>query len=120
MIKKIIEDYCEFSDSWISEIKLFENNSENVFELIIHCANKSKNYSYEKVKFSFTKVICYKLIGKKGITDFAPKDVYIKEDNGLITFDFFPIDHFDYLEENPNSEFIIKCKEISYEVLSRE
>ena len=68
----------------------------------------------------YAKIISYKLIGKNGITDFAPKDVFIKEENGLITFDFFPIDHFDYLEENPSSEFIIKCKEISYEVLSSE
>ncbi|WP_418264586.1 hypothetical protein [Flavobacterium faecale] len=117
MIKKIIEDYYEFSDSWISEIKLFENNNENVFDLIIHCANKGKNYNYEKVKISFIEVIFYKLIGENGISDFAPKDVYIKEEDGVITFDFFPIDHFDYLEENPNSNFIIKCRKIEFKVL---
>lgn len=119
MIQEIIEKYCELSDSWVSEVKLL-NNNENILELIIDCANKSKDYSYEKVKFSFTKMISYKLIGKNGVTDFAPKDVFINQKEGVITFDFFPIDHFDYLEENPNSEFIIKCREISYEVLSSE
>jgi hypothetical protein len=118
MIEKIIEDYAEFSDSWISEITLY--NNENIIEIIIHCANKNKDYSYEKVKISFKKIINYVLIEKNRISDLAPKDVLINEKNGIITFDFFPIDHFDYLEENPNSEFIIKCKEISYEVLSSD
>ena len=43
----------------------------------------------------------------------------LKIENELITVDFDCI-YFDenILKENPNSEFIIKCKEISYEVLS--
>jgi hypothetical protein len=88
--------------------------------LIIHCANRNKEYSYEKIKFLFSKIISYQLIRENIVNNFAPKDVFIKAKNGIITFDFFPIDHFDYLEENPNSEFIIKCKEISYIVLSSE
>ncbi|QSB26509.1 hypothetical protein [Flavobacterium sp. CLA17] len=57
MIKKMIEDYGEFSDSWISEVKLVKDSNENALELIIHCSNKNKNYSYEKVKISFTKLL---------------------------------------------------------------
>jgi hypothetical protein len=120
MIEKIIENYFELSDSWISEIKSIDSNNEITLELIIHCANRNKDYSYEKVKFLFSKIISYQIIRKNIVNNFAPKDVFIKEKDGIITFDFFPIDHFDYLEENPNSDFIIKCKEISYEVLSSE
>jgi hypothetical protein len=46
---------------------------------------------------------------------------FLKKENDLITVDFDCI-YFDKdnLKENPNSKFIIKCKEISYEVLSSE
>jgi hypothetical protein len=120
MLEKIIKDYSEFSDSWISEIIIFSKNNETVLELIIHCANKNKNYNYEKVKISFKNGINYKIIKDFEINSFAPKDVFINKNNDIITFDFYPIDHFDYLEENPKSNFIIKCKDISYEILSDE
>ena len=124
MIKDIINKYGEFSDSWITEIKYYKKmiNTEdiNVIELIINCANKQNDYIYEVVNLTFKNIVSFNFSEINKSDNFASSDVLIKTERELITFDFFPIDYFDYLEENPNSNFIIKCKEVSYKVLSNK
>ena len=124
MIKDIINKYGEFSDSWITEIKYYKKmiNTEdiNVIELIINCANKQNDYIYEVVNLTFKNIVSFNFSEINNSDNFASSDILIKTERELITFDFFPIDYFDYLEENPNSNFIIKCKEVSYKVLSNK
>lgn len=87
-------------------------------EISISCANKEKNYKYEIVKIYFSNLLEIIFIEKENQDNLTTGDVYIIEENGIITFDFDPIDYFDHLEENPVSRFKIKCKEINYEVVA--
>jgi len=71
----------------------------------------------EIIKLSFKDIVEIKLGQFRNNLSLILDEVYIENKNGLIVLDFFPIDHLDYLEENPNSNFIIKCNAIDFEVL---
>jgi hypothetical protein len=120
MLEEIIEKYEKFPDCLIKTVKysvsISEENNDSV-ETIISCFNLKEENKREIIRIIFKNIELIKFSQINRFPSLFLDEIYIKEDNGLITFDFFPIDHFDYLEENPNSEFIIKCKQVSYEVL---
>ena len=122
MLKEIVDKYEKFPDSLIKMVKYsisISENDNNTIETIISCFNLKEDNKREIIQIIFTEIELFKFSQIKRFPSLFVNEVFIKRENdGLITFDFFPIDHFDYLEENPNSAFIIKCKEISYEVLS--
>lgn len=121
MIKEIIDKYGEFSDSWISDIKYsknFDNNcSEKVIEVTINCANKTNSNEYEQIKIIFSDVLEFKFFEGDKADNFTTGDVLVKEKDNIMLFDFFPIDHFDYLEENSESNFKIKCRKVNYKFI---
>lgn len=116
MIKEIINKYGEFSDSWISEIKYTKNHNiqGKIIEMILTCANKENDLKYEVINLIFKDIIDFKFLEINKADNFAIGDVLIKIEENIITFDFSPIDYFDYLEENPESNFKIKCKKTEY------
>jgi len=121
MIKEIIDKFGEFSDSWVSDIKYWKkfNNDcfEKVIELTISCANKMNSNEYEQINIIFSDVLEFKFFEGDKADNFTTGDVLVKENDNTIIFDFFPIDHFDYLEENPTSDFKIKCKKVDYKFI---
>lgn len=113
MINIIKDKYGEFSDSWVSKISIINNQ----IQLIITCANKVNDYKYETIQLTFNRIESY-VINKKHFEDnYVVKDALLKEENGLIIFDFEPLDFFDFLEENKDSTFKIICKEVNYQFL---
>lgn len=124
MLEEIIEKYEKFPDCLIKEINYGFSISEKNYDfvvVIISCFNFKEENRREIIRIVFKNIELIKFSQINRFPSLFLDEVYIlQEKDGIITFDFFPIDHFDYLEENPNSEFIIKCKEVSYEVLSSE
>lgn len=122
MLEKINFFYKKFSDCLIKKTKydsyISEESKERI-EVTLSCFNFERENRREIIKLIFEDLITVKFIQIKNNPSLFLDEVYILEENELITFDFFPIDHFDYLEENPNSNFIIKCKKVSYEVLEK-
>jgi len=123
MLEKLNFIYKKFPDCLVQQINyksyLSEESKESI-EITLSCYNFEKEGKREIINIIFKDLTLIKFIRINNNPSLFLDEIYIKEDEGLITFDFFPIDHFDYLEENPNSEFIIKCKKISYEVLSSD
>jgi hypothetical protein len=121
MLKEILDKYGEFSDSWITEIKYSKKNNQinsiRIIEILITCANKQNDYTYEVIKLKFIDVFEFKFSEINNGDNFATNDVLLKKEGDTILFDFLPIDHFDYLEENPESNFKIKCKSIEYDFI---
>ncbi|WP_028888960.1 hypothetical protein [Tenacibaculum ovolyticum] len=119
MIRNVLNKYREFSDSLLVNILYNYNidNSKSYIELTLSCINVENNFSYEKVKLIMKEIEEFILIEPYNADNkMVIKDALLKEENGLIIFDFDPIDHFDYLEENPNSTFKIKSKQIKIPV----
>ena len=115
MIEKIKEEYGEFCDSWISNIEI----QLNEIDLIVTCANKLKNYTYETIQLSFKEVKFYQIDNNYFIDNYVIKNALIEESNKSITIDLDAIDYFDYLKENEFSTFKIKCGKISYKVIGK-
>ena len=115
MIDKLIDTYGMFSDAIIKDIKIssLENNT-SILEMNILACNTQTN-QYEYLFIEYIEVTVLKIDDKSVL--FAPSDILISVNEENILFDFFPIDHFDYLEENPNSIFKLKCKSIEYRVI---
>ena len=124
MLNEIIDKYGKFPDSLIKVVKysisISEKNDDSV-ETIISCFNGKEENKREIIRIIFKNIELIKFSQINCFPSLFLNEIYIKkENNGLITFDFFPIDHFDYLEENPNSNLIIKCKNIEYEIITVE
>lgn len=119
MLEKITSNYGKFPDSLIERIIFYPitGSTESNIEVILSCYNIKNEMKNEIIKLSFKKIEQIKLSQFKDNPSLFLNEIYTENKNGLIIFDFFPIDHFDYLEENPNSNFIIKCSEIDFEVL---
>ena len=119
MLNEIIKKYGEFPDSWIKNINYFVNDNSRIIEITIVCANNQNENKYEIIILCFLDIIEFRFLELHSPDNFATGDVFIKQIEDIITFDFCPIDHFDYLEENPNSNFKIKCKKMDYKYISK-
>jgi len=119
MLEKITSEYAKFPDSLIEGICFFpiSKKSDSTIEVTLSCYNLKKENKKETIKLIFTKIELVKFNQLNDNPSLFLDEIYIDGRNDLITFDFFPIDHFDYLEENPNSNFIIKCRKVEFEVL---
>lgn len=110
MIDKIKMKYENFSDSWISSVE--KSNGE--VRLTIVCSNVQNRFKYEKIMLVFTKVDFFVHDQSLGFTDIVIIDALLKYDGEFVLFDIDPLDHFDYLEENENSKFKLRSKNISH------
>lgn len=117
MLKDFINTYGQLSDSIITEVKFkvdLSNPIEKRMEIKIYCSNIISDFKYEMVKLEFLNISELVFNNNEEFKNFAPKDVFIAKKEDRIVFDFDPIDYLDYLEERPNSNFKIKCKNIYY------
>ncbi|TPG36293.1 hypothetical protein [Flavobacterium pectinovorum] len=123
MLEQIILNYKKFADCLIKEVDYFNfksNDDQRSIEITMSCLNFQNENKKEIIKVIFKGLKLLKFIRVNDYPSLFLDEVYISNENGLITFDFFPIGYVDYLEENPNSTFIIRCKEVLYEVLLRD
>ncbi|WP_430909496.1 hypothetical protein [Maribacter sp. 2-571] len=109
MVSEIKRKYGCFSDSWISDIDVKRNH----ISIIITCANLINDCRYEVIELVFKNVTFYNNGTNENDVTISVKDALLEHKNGLIVFDLDPIDHFDYLAENENSDFKIISKEIT-------
>jgi hypothetical protein len=121
MLEEIKLKYSRFHDAQICKIIFNDKYGNNDLNLILSCTSSQNDYNLDNIKISFIDVISFKFNFKKSMGLLTIFACFLKTENDIITVDFdcIYLDE-DNLKENPNSEFIIKCKEISYEVLSSE
>lgn len=120
MLEKIIERYSVFADSVISELnyKRYLNISGidvGVIEIYLRAENKFGDYEIVKLKFS--EIILFRFIELPGTSSLIINGAYLNKENDVITFDFFPLIYSSGNVENANSDLMIKCKKITFEIL---
>jgi hypothetical protein len=121
MLEEIKLKYSHFHDAQIYKINFQEEYGNNNLILMLSCTSSQNDYNLDNLKISLIDVVSFKYDFKKNMGLLTIFACFLKTENDLITVDFDCI-YFDEenLKENPNSQFIIKCREISYEVLSSE
>ncbi|MNQ96316.1 hypothetical protein D3C85_1119130 [compost metagenome] len=127
MLKNLIENYEDFGDALITEIHYKSNfNYQNVvksgkheIDILISCFNRNRDYERDLIKITCIDIKSLKIQKSESMIFGA----LMKEEEGIITLDFFPIldtvtDEGDFiLGENIESDCIIKCREVIYKVL---
>ncbi|KQX13588.1 hypothetical protein [Flavobacterium sp. Root420] len=127
MFKNLIEDYEDFGDALITEIHYKSNfNYQDVaksgnheVDILISCFNRNRDYERDLIKITCIGIKSIKIQKSERMIFGA----LMKEEEGIITLDFFPIvdtvtDKGEYvLRENIESECIVKCNEVIYKVL---
>lgn len=127
MLKNLIENYEDFGDALITEIHYKSNfNYQNVvksgkheIDILISCFNRNRDYERDLIKITCIDIKSLKIQKSESMIFGA----LMKEEEGIITLDFFPIldtvtDEGDFiLRENIESDCIIKCREVIYKVL---
>lgn len=127
MFKELIEDYEDFGDALITEIHYKSNfNYQDVtksgnheVDILISCFNRNRDYERDLIKVTCIDIKCLKIQKSETMIWGA----FIKEEEGIITLDFFPTidtvtDEGKYiLSENTESDCIVKCSKVIYKVL---
>lgn len=115
MIEELIKNYESFPDSLIREILIQNNNNSTKLELIIICMNFNNDFKYEKVKIIFSEIKLFRFFEVENYSNTCVNSALVAINNGVIVFDFSPL-IFDEgkLMENPDSDFIIKCKRVEF------
>lgn len=110
MLENLISIYGTFDDFILNKIEyFFDEKKANVF---IYCFNR-KSMNYENIKIELFDIINFFTI------DFIyyHQSIFVDRIGDNIVFDFDPIDHFDFLKENPKSKFKIMCKAVKFHIL---
>ncbi len=121
MLKEIIEKYEHFSDALILEFT-YKNSSENTIrpmvEITLRCMNARENYAWEMIILRFEQVVKIKFQEDRSSSTVIYSALLKKSEN-IIKVDFFPLIGSEPLMEDPNSNFYIHCKEISYKLIEK-
>lgn len=121
MITEIIRKYGNFADALVLGFS-FENDVHSPFgkgkiEVLINCMNNENDFEWEKIKLVFEEVICFRFIENINTSSVVINAAMLKHDTDEIAFDFFPLIFNHELVENPESDFVIRCKRLKYMVV---
>ena len=124
MVTEIKDVYKGFHDALILNVnynavdKGDGYNNERILTVDVHVLNQ-RTKIWEFVKLIFTGVIKFKFFDSKKICSTAIFEAYIERVEDLVVFDFFAlqVDGRYQLAEDPNSTFVVHCKEVKYEVM---
>ncbi|MGB3947675.1 MAG: hypothetical protein WBM13_06805 [Bacteroidia bacterium] len=119
MLNEIINKYEQFSDALISEISYKSTGNKKNLDVVIKCMNSLKDFEFETIKLTFIDLISVRFIEREKMSSVLINSALLKKTNNIIMFDFFPTTYDNNLVENLNSDFIIKCKEVYYDVLEK-
>lgn len=127
MIKEIKNKYQRFHDGIILDIiysvtELGEKSgSKREASLYIQTHDYQTGNS-EKIKLIFLDITKFKFFESEKICSTIIFEAFIEERDNLIIFDFdcLQLDGRDKLAENRNSNFVIHCKGINYEIMDSQ
>ncbi len=125
LIKEIKSCYKAFGDATIYKVEYQINYANQGSEyskdvnVLINCYNWPLS-KWEKIQLTFKRVSSIRFVETAKRPSTVVFEALVTEINDVVVFDFFPIqiDDKGTLEEDINSDFSIKCKSISYKVLS--
>lgn len=118
MFDIIKKRYESFSDSLITDIRYKRSVGKGMVELYVRAMNATDDYNFELIKLTFQDVQKFRLLQLFESSSFVIDEALLIDDNGIITFDFFPeICDDDSLKEDPNSDLLIKCRKVIFEII---
>lgn len=117
MLEEIARKYGNFHDAVILEIRYQSNEGYSTVEITVSCMNSEKDYDWEVIRIKCGKLTLFRFEERYNTSSTIITSALVKGESDLMTIDFFPkiIGRENF--ENPESDFIIKFKEMSYELI---
>lgn len=118
MINEIISKYENFYDSLVTKLYITNDYKEGVIniDLEIRCMNSLNNFNFENLSFSLESVSFFQVFNSEKLDYLVPNGIFLTKQNDLYIIDLDPIISDNSLNYNENSNFIIKCKKLSYKI----
>lgn len=116
MIEEINKRYGGFHDAIISNIS-YSRSIENESIIEITLSVMSLECVYENIKILLSEISYFRFIEKNYSSSLIINGVVLVEEEGVITLDFFPEISASGYTITEDSDFLIRCKHISYEVI---
>jgi hypothetical protein len=124
MVVEIKEIYKGFHDALILNISYSAHDAAYKFgtkknlTVQVHAFNQ-QNKTWQIIKLLFIDVIKFRFFESTKICSIAIFEAYIERVEDLVVFDFFAlqVDGRDQLAEDPDSTFVVHCKDVNYEVM---
>ncbi|MDN3673027.1 hypothetical protein QWY99_08180 [Flavobacterium branchiarum] len=120
MIQEIIKKYDYFSDAQIKNVSYTYPTGQGANVAVqIECCNTQNDYDWELINIVFNDITFVRFIGYGDSIGSVIDMAFIKIEEDEIVFDFFGLFDADNqtLGENPESDFIIRCKKVDYQVI---
>lgn len=115
MFDEIVRKYEAFNDACILSFNYNHHLANVTVEMVITCYNKENDYAFETIRLVFRDVSLFRFIESTQICSTVINHALLREEDGLITIDFYPeFRNKDDIRVNENSDFIIKSKTIEY------
>jgi hypothetical protein len=118
MIVDLIKHYDKFSDSCIKNIKY--DLQDNRIILTILAININYIYKWDLIEIEFNEIIKFRFIENEKTSNSVILNALIQKIDGINEFDFYPNDNGNTLILDEESDFLIKCKEVSFKILLDE
>ena len=118
MLAEIKSKYHEFGDAVISEI-IYSVTGDYKRNVVVKL--NAYNWQIDKreaITLSFGNVVKFRFSETKKTNSTVIFEAYIGKIDDLIIFDFFALQiSQNKVAEDPNSDFVIHCKDMKYEVM---
>jgi hypothetical protein len=122
VLTEIKSKYHEFGDALVSKI-VFDVTGYGTKNIRRNSTVKLTAYNWqaekrEVIALSFIDIVKFRFSESKKISSTVILEAYLAQTDDLIIFDFFALQvGQNDVAEDPNSDFVIHCREIKYEVI---
>lgn len=117
MLKEFTEKYRDLSDTTLYGVSYSRSLDDDGFVTIVMLSyNYSENH-YQKVKLTLSGIKSFRFVEIRDSSNFVINAAAIENRNNEIVLDFFPVIYANRLEINSESDFLVECLELKFEVL---
>lgn len=116
MIEEFARAHYDFNDALINEFRFFTVNGKPSLEILITCMNDQTD-DWHTIRIVCTNVVFFKFRQDWNTSSTVVNTALTKTEGDMMTIDFFPYINGSTLEENPESDFIVKFKNFTSEII---
>jgi hypothetical protein len=118
MVQEFIDKYGNLGDATVHSVSYARSAGDNgLVTIVLSAFNQLNDFKFEKIILRLTGIKKFRFIEIDGCTNFVIFAAFILEENNEVILDFFPIMSSNGGIVNTESDFIVKCLDLTFETL---
>lgn len=118
MIEEIKRKYEDFGDAVISQVCYSRTlEDKGIIQITLAAMNSENEYVFENIKLTLSDISTFRFVEMNNVSSLIINGAVLAENEGIITLDFFPEISASGNTINEASDFLIRCYQITYELL---